>query len=576
MIKTFIMLKEILTFKDKKLIGFVIFLAIIVSIIEMVGISAIMPFLSAVTNTEMIYSNQYFRYFYNILNFDNKYNFIIFFGSLLILFYFLRSVINIYYTYVSTRFTQFIFHSIANRLFNQYLKISYLDFTKKNSSTLTKTIVTETTNLIMVINALLSIFAEFLIVILLYGFMLYTNYQITLLLTLFLLLNGFFMLKLVTSRIKTSGNKREELQRVFYEIMNRTFGNFKLLKLQKDNKNTSKEFENASFGYVEANTFYGTLSQVPRLYLEFVGFSLVIGMVIFIVWQYKEQSTNILPVISVFVLALYRLMPSFNRIMTAVNTIVFYHKALLIVYDDLCINAERNSVRIISFKNKIDIENITFEYDKDKSVINNISLTIKKGDKIAFIGESGSGKSTLVDIIIGLYLPNEGKILVDTEEIKDINIQSLRQKVGYIPQKTYLFDGTVGQNVAFSHEKYDRDKVDNCLKKANIYNFLQQKKGQDTIVGEGGIMLSGGQQQRISIARALYLEPEILVLDEATSALDTQVEEKIMEEIYSISKDKTLIIIAHRLSTIENCDVIYTLENGSIKSIKEKDKSNEK
>lgn len=575
MFKTFIMLKEILTQKDRRLIWYVIFLAIIVSIIEMIGISAIMPFLSVVVNHDLIDSNQYLSYFYNVLHFDNKYNFIILFGSLLILFYFLRSAINIYYTYVSTRFTQFIFHSVANRLFNKYLKITYLDFTKKNSSTLTKTIVTETTNLIMVINAFLSIFAESLIILLLYSFMLYTNYQITILITLFLVLNGIVMLKLVTSKIKISGTKREELQRLFYEIMNRTFGNFKLLKFEKENINTTTKFENASLGYVEANTFYGTLSQVPRLYLEAVGFSLVIGMIIFIIWQYKAQSTSVLPVISVFVLSLYRLMPSFNRIMTAVNTIVFYHKALSIVYDDLCIDIEKNGSIELNFKDKIEINNISFEYDKNKTVIDRVSLSINKGDKVAFIGESGSGKSTLVDIIIGLYSLKKGKILVDDIEINNNNIQSLRKKVGYIPQKTYLFDGTVGENVAFSHERYDRNKVDDCLKKANIYDFLQQKEGQDTIVGEGGIMLSGGQQQRISIARALYNDPEILVLDEATSALDTEVEEKIMDEVYNISKEKTLIIIAHRLSTIEKCNIVYTLENGKIKSI-QRDNENEK
>ena len=572
---TLVMLKEILTTKDRKLILFVIFLAIVVSIIEMIGISVIMPFLSVVTNQELIYSNEYYNYFYKLLDFNDKYYFIITFGCVLIVFYFLRSFLNIYYTYISTRFTQFIFYSVANRLFGKYLKISYSEFTKKNSSTLTKTIVTETTNLIMVINAFLSIFAEILIIILLYGFMLYMNYQITFILTFFLFLNGLLILKVVTSRIKISGIKREELQKKFYEIMNRTFGNFKLLKLHKDNKNICKEFENASYGYVEANTFYGTLSQVPRLFLEAVGFSLVIGMVIFIIWQYREESSTILPMISVFVLALYRLMPSFNRIMTAINTIVFYHKSLSIIYDDLCLDIEENGQDKILFTKAIQLENISFAYEKDKNIIDNLSLIINKGQKIAFIGESGSGKSTLVDIIIGLNSIRDGKLLIDGKEINNSNIISLREIVGYIPQKTYLFDGTVGENVAFSNGKYNRVKVDECLKKANIYKFLLEKDGQDTIVGEGGIMLSGGQQQRISIARALFLEPEILVLDEATSALDTEVEEKIMDEIYKISNNKTLIIIAHRLSTIENCDIIYTLENGKIKTTK-RNKKNER
>ncbi len=167
----------------------------------------------------------------------------------------------------------------------------------------------------------------------------------------------------------------------------------------------------------------------------------------------------------------------------------------------------------------------------------------------------------MVDIIIGLYKPKDGKIFTDDTLINDLNIKSWRSKVGYIPQSVYLFDGTVGENVAFGVD-YDAKKVDEVLKKVKIYDFLKTKEGQATLVGEGGVMLSGGQKQRIAIARALYTDPEILVLDEATSALDDATEKEIMDEIYSISDDKTLIIIAHRLSTIDRCEKIYRLENG--------------
>jgi len=217
----------------------------------------------------------------------------------------------------------------------------------------------------------------------------------------------------------------------------------------------------------------------------------------------------------------------------------------------------------ISFKNKIVIKNIEFEYEEEKTILNNISLTIKKGSKIAFVGESGSGKSTLVDIVIGLYKPKKGELSVDGTLIDDSNIKSWRSKIGYIPQSVYLFDGTVAENIVFGFP-YNKSKIDECLKKAKIYDFLQTKEGENTLVGEGGIMLSGGQKQRIAIARALYSEAEILVLDEATSALDDNTEKEIMDEVYNISKDKTLIIIAHRLSTIDRCEQIYHLDKGKL------------
>ena len=163
-----------------------------------------------------------------------------------------------------------------------------------------------------------------------------------------------------------------------------------------------------------------------------------------------------------------------------------------------------------------------------------------------------------------LYKAKNGTILVDTRAIDETNVKAWRAKVGYIPQSVYLFDDTVGKNVAFG-SAYDKEKIQKCLKQARIYEFLESKEGLDTRVGEGGMMLSGGQKQRIAIARALYTDPEILVLDEATSALDDATEKQIMDEIYDISGDKTLIIIAHRLSTLDRCDTVYTLSSGELK-----------
>ena len=177
------------------------------------------------------------------------------------------------------------------------------------------------------------------------------------------------------------------------------------------------------------------------------------------------------------------------------------------------------------------------------------------------MGSSGSGKSTLVDIIIGLYRPCGGNLYIDNILITEKNIKDWRCKIGYIPQSVYLFDGTVAENISFGKE-FDENKIRQVLEQAKILDFLEtHQNGIYTTVGEGGIKLSGGQKQRIAIARALYQDPELLVLDEATSALDENVEKEIMDEIYEISKNKTLIIIAHRLSTINRCEKVFTIKN---------------
>ncbi|EAL6837753.1 ABC transporter ATP-binding protein, partial [Campylobacter jejuni] len=207
-------------------------------------------------------------------------------------------------------------------------------------------------------------------------------------------------------------------------------------------------------------------------------------------------------------------------------------------------------------------------YEGKKYLFKNLNLNIKKGEKIAFIGESGCGKSTLVDLIIGLLKPKEGQILIDKQELNASNAKNYRQKIGYIPQNIYLFNDSIAKNITFG-DAVDEEKLNKVIKQANLEHFIKNlPQGVQTKVGDGGSNLSGGQKQRIAIARALYLEPEILVLDEATSALDTQSEAKIMDEIYKISKDKTMIIIAHRLSTITQCDKVYRLEHGKLKEEK--------
>ncbi|WP_461257017.1 ATP-binding cassette domain-containing protein, partial [Treponema sp. R80B11-R83G3] len=193
----------------------------------------------------------------------------------------------------------------------------------------------------------------------------------------------------------------------------------------------------------------------------------------------------------------------------------------------------------------------------------NISLNIEKGESVAITGESGGGKSTLVDILIGINKPSSGALYIDDIKITNDNIRSWRKIIGYIPQNIYLFDGTIAENVTFSSE-FNEEQLIKTLKIANIWNFLEKKDGINTIVGEGGIQLSGGQKQRIGIARALYTDPEVLVLDEATSSLDYDTESKIMDEIYSVCKNKTLIVIAHRLTTVERCKRHIVIENGKI------------
>lgn len=554
----------ILTKRDKQFLVYLLIFSIFISILETVGISIIMPFISVASDFSLIESNEYYHKIYEFLGFSSNVDFVVAFGIFLVIFYILRSAINLLYFYLLARFSNGRYHLIAYRLFENYLGLSYKEFVKKNSSTLTKAIVNEASGLTALLQAVLFMISEVFVAVLIYSMMLYVNWKITLVLTIALALNAFLLVKTVSKKIKKAGSVREAIQKRFYEIINRSFGNFKLIKLSSNDKEILNDFANASYGYAKSNIKNATLQNFPRLFLEAIGFGIIALIVTYLVHKYQSDISNVMGLLSMFVLGLYRLMPSMNRILSCYNQIMFVHKSLDIVHNDLMYDNEELGNENISFSTTINLDNISFEYEEEKPVLNHINLKIQKGQSIAFVGESGSGKSTLVDLIIGLYKPKDGKIIIDNEQITQNNIKSWRKKVGYIPQSVYLFDGTVKENVVFGANVDDK-KVNEVLKQAKIYDFLQTKNGVDTIVGEGGIMLSGGQKQRIAIARALYQNPEILVLDEATSALDNETEEQIMEEIYEVANDKTLIIIAHRLSTTKRCDKIYEIRNGVIK-----------
>ncbi|MBE9835325.1 ABC transporter ATP-binding protein/permease [Campylobacter concisus] len=555
-------LLAITTRQEKKNFIILIFMSIVLSIIETVGISAIMPFITLASDPSKIVSNKYSKMVYDFFEFSTATNFMIFFGLFLIGFYIFRAIYSMLYNYILNKFAFGRFHAFAFRLFKNYTNLPYKRFVKRNSAELIKTIVNEASNLSFYMQSLLLIFSEFFTVVLLYVLLLLMDWKMTLVLTILLGAKVLFLLFFLKRRIEKEGLKRSIMQSKFYKILNETFGNFKIIKLIQNEEKLYSEFSNISYGYARANIVSNTLSQLPRLSLETIGFSVLIGIVVYVLFQYNDANF-VLPIISMYALALYRILPALNRILSNYNTILFLSNSLDIVYSDLSYTPQIEGKDFIDFKNKIELTNVSFEYNKNKKVLENINIIINKGDKVAFVGESGSGKSTLVDLIIGLYKPLSGEIVIDDKKLTSDNVKSYRSKVGYIPQSIYLFDGTVGENVAFGYE-YDKEKITEVLKKANIYDFLSSKEGIDTLVGDGGIQLSGGQKQRIGIARALYSDPEILVLDEATSALDNETEAKIMDEIYETSQDKTLLIIAHRLSTIERCDRKIMLSNGKI------------
>jgi ATP-binding cassette subfamily B protein len=219
--------------------------------------------------------------------------------------------------------------------------------------------------------------------------------------------------------------------------------------------------------------------------------------------------------------------------------------------------------------NKLDknitLENVTFAYVDNFDVLNNVDLTINSGQTTAIVGSTGSGKSTLIKLLLRLYEINNGSINFDSTNLKDLELSSLREKIGLVSQDVFLFEGTVLENIAYGDLNASESEVWNAAQKSEADEFINKlPQKENTIVGERGQKLSGGQRQRISIARAILKNPEILILDEATSSVDNETEAAIQRSLDILKQDRTVIVIAHRLSTVRNADIIYVLENGNV------------
>ena len=224
-----------------------------------------------------------------------------------------------------------------------------------------------------------------------------------------------------------------------------------------------------------------------------------------------------------------------------------------------------NPSKVVGFNNEIRYENVSFAYQADRIVLDDINLTIRKGQTVAFVGQSGSGKTTLADLLPRFYDPINGKITIDGVDIRDVKAHDLRALMGNVNQEAILFNDTFYNNITFGVEHATMEDVRNAARIANADDFIMATPDQyETTIGDRGSRLSGGQRQRISIARAILKNPPILILDEATSALDTESEKLVQEALENLMRDRTTIVVAHRLSTIRNADVICVLHNGKI------------
>lgn len=571
---------------SRKRLPFLVFISFIASILEALGIGLIIPFLNLAANPDYLHKIPFLSWIYLTLNFQSDGQFIALLGILIAIVYCIKSLLYFISQAYIINFSIKQRSKLYFKLLEAYLTVPYTFHLQRNTSSFIKNIIIETHNLLFnCLLPLLNSIANLIILIILFLLLAKTN-----LLFLIMLLGVILPTSLVFYRLRNKfkrwGWETSQANQEMIRIINHSLGSIKETRIIGCETHFLDQMLQQTEKVNRAGTLSNSFQQLPRIVTETLLILLVMLFIFISQFLLNQNLQQITSTLAVFTIASIRLIPAASQLIMAMGQLQSGVSAVQILYLDLTevekevktpslefysnvplTSAKSNENTIMSFTDQIDIQHLTYHYPNTaKPALENISLSLKKGESIGLIGKSGAGKTTLVDVILGLLIPERGDIQVDGVSIYQ-NTRSWQHLIGYIPQSIFLADDTIERNIAFGvpDQLIDQDKLQKSITDAQLTELVEQLPyGIKTEVGERGVRLSGGQRQRVGIARTLYHEREILVLDEATSALDNETERLVSEAIQTLAKTKTLIVIAHRLSTVEHCDRIYLMEKGRV------------
>jgi len=568
-------INKILNQNQKKRIFILFFMLLVGMIFEVLGIGLLLPIITSIINPEKIMGYSIIKDLVLVLNIKSEVEFVKYSLLFLILVYLIKSIYLLFLSYFQNNFISKLTVDTSDLLFENYLNKSYIYHLNRNSSELIKNFQVEVTGFGYYLVSYLQLLTESVLALSVIFTLLYIEFTATILVMFFFFILSYLFHQFAKKKSERWGSLRalndSEISKVIIEGLSgikeililgrKSFFKRKLIQLNEIKADLSVKSM--------------TIRQVPRFYLELLS---VISLVVFIYFLLinNKNLDSILITLGVFVGATFRLLPSINRILSSLQNIKYYKSSLDIISLELKgvhknLNKNENLEGEIDFKKSIELKHISFSYNDNKPILENINFKINKGELVGIIGESGAGKTTLINIIVGLLTQNSGKIFLDGNELDKVNLNIWRSKIGYVPQDVYLIDDTIENNIAFGveHNKINSENIDEAIEKSQLRTFIDQlPKGKNTIVGERGVQISGGQRQRIGIARALYNNAELLLLDEATSALDVETEANFMEAVSELKGNKTVLIITHRVSSLENCNKIFKIEKGELNQIK--------
>ena len=561
---------HILNNKEKILLSLLVIGMLISSLLEIIGLSIIIPIVYSLSDNNFFDSFNQFSFLKNYIPFQSKQDTLLFFLTFFCIVFFIKNLYLILFHYFEGRFIFGLVKEISTKLYKHYVFQEYYKIIKDNSSKLITKLINELNFVQTFLISSLTLLSESIIFIIIIIFLITLySFKIIYILTFFILLIFIFFF-FFYKKIKSLGEKRKTFEILRSKKINETTGGIKDIKILGLEDLFYSKYYNYADSISKFFYKYYTIQKVPRLYLE-TSVIICLSLLTYYLFKEKNNPSEVFTILAINFAIVIRLLPSINKLINAYNTNKFSRSSALEILRVTSKNVIYKKKLKSNFENKIKFHNINFSHNKNNVIFKNLNFAINKGEKIALVGRSGIGKSTFIDLISGLIKPTKGEITIDNKIISDKKLSNL---VSYVPQSTYLFDDTLFYNVTLDDIRTvsKNNKFLEILKICDLYKFHNSNttKNKKYKLGDKGVKISGGQKQRVGIARALYNLKEILLLDEPTSSLEASLEKKIIKNILKAYINKTIIIITHKTVVAKKFDKIFTLQNKTLKKLKVK------
>jgi ATP-binding cassette subfamily B protein len=542
----------------------VILLVAFGSLLDFFSLAFFLPMLMLIVKPAFISENSAINKLYLFLQFQSQETFIISFAGFVLLFVVLKSIIGMYIARVKARFAFTTGSELALSLLNRYLETHFTRFLhvdySRELNRLSGHPIAFANNIILPVTTLIS---EVLVALLIVAGVGYYDFRV-LFLFCSILVPILVLIRMRKKSLKAIDRSLKEQYPVLLKYTYQIVEGFPEIRSYAKEKYFKEKFRTANNEVIQTHIRDQTLQSGTTRFGEVIAGVIICSLVTYaIVTRLPYQETLVL--LGLYAGATFRFIPSVSRILVSMHQIRS-HQYLL---EELNIPFQKNSTHPISheevsFNEKVEFRNVSFQYQDGEPLLKEITMTIKKGEMIALIGKSGAGKTTLLLILLRFLKETNGAILVDDKPLK--NDQSWLKRIGYVPQRPYVLDGTVMENIAFGipADLVNEKRVNDLIQYIELADWVAQlPAGMNTRLGEQGSKVSGGQRQRIALARALYADAEILLLDEVTNQVHHALEADILKLLGKLrSKGKTIVIITHKLSEPSLYDTVYRLENG--------------